>query len=111
MEIGSGVFDIYHRGAFGVARFDKLGNAKALEREAGNRDRLHVFFVYVPYILLDNPSPWQPSDLFIFLTPMEKEVMYVSPQVEVLEVEVEKGFAASYKDGTEQYVPDSEDEF
>ena len=42
---------------------------------------------------------------------MEKEVMYVSPQVEIIEVEVEKGFAASYKDGTEQYVPDSEDEF
>ena len=26
---------------------------------------------------------------------MEKEILYVAPQVEVLEVEVEKGFAAS----------------
>ena len=41
---------------------------------------------------------------------MEKEFLYVVPQVEVLEVEIEKGFAAS-GGGTEQYEPDNEDEF
>ena len=41
---------------------------------------------------------------------MEKEfaeeeinVWYQSPQVEIIEVEVEKGFASSFKDGTEGY--------
>ncbi len=35
---------------------------------------------------------------------MEKDIMYESPQVEVIEVEVEKGFAASLdaEDLTEQ---------
>lgn len=37
-------------------------------------------------------------------------MLYVSPQVEVLEVEVEKGFATS-PGGTEKYEPDTEDEF
>lgn len=30
---------------------------------------------------------------------MEKEILYVAPQVEVIEVEVEKGFAASPNNG------------
>jgi len=34
---------IYHRGAFGVARFDKSGSSRALTREASDRDWLHVF--------------------------------------------------------------------
>lgn len=41
---------IYHRGAFGVARFDKSGNSRASTREASDRDWLHVFFVYVCYL-------------------------------------------------------------
>jgi len=41
---------IYYRGAFGVARFDKQGNSRALTREAG--DRLAPrFFVYVRVVL------------------------------------------------------------
>ena len=32
---------------------------------------------------------------------MEKEILYVTPQVEVLEVEVEKGFTASLENGGE----------
>ena len=32
---------------------------------------------------------------------MEKEILYVAPLVEVLEVEVEKGFAMSGEDGNE----------
>ena len=42
---------IHHRGAFGVARFDKQGNSRALTREAS--DRLAPrFFVYVRIILI-----------------------------------------------------------
>lgn len=41
---------------------------------------------------------------------MEKEMSYVSPKVEVLEVLVEKGFTISGS-GTEQYEPDTEDGF
>ena len=37
---------IHHRGAFGVARFDRQGNAKALTREAGTEPAPR-FFVYV----------------------------------------------------------------
>lgn len=28
---------------------------------------------------------------------MEKEILYVAPQVEIIEVEVEKGFAVTYE--------------
>ena len=36
---------------------------------------------------------------------MEKEVMYVAPVVEIIEVEVEKGFAASYTAETPGWQP------
>ena len=32
---------------------------------------------------------------------MEKSKIYVSPQIEVLEIEIEKGFAASYSEDSE----------
>lgn len=34
---------------------------------------------------------------------MEKEILYVPPQVEVIEVEVEKGFAQSNTEGFGNY--------
>ena len=45
---------IYHRGAFGVARFDRQGNAKTLTREAS--DRLAPrFFCICTFLHLINP--------------------------------------------------------
>ena len=37
------------RGAFSVARFDNLGNARAYESWNEHQDWLHVFYVYVNY--------------------------------------------------------------
>lgn len=36
---------IHRRGAFGVARFDRLGNARALMRGTSDRYSSHAFFV------------------------------------------------------------------
>lgn len=40
---------------------------------------------------------------------MEKELVYVAPQVEVIEVEVEKGFATSPYGSFESIYEDSEE--
>ena len=46
---------IYHRGAFGVARFDQSGIAKALTRGTGTDGSTFLFCIwsiYLPYILI-----------------------------------------------------------
>ena len=66
MGSSSGMLDIYiyHRGAFGVARFDRQGNAKALTREASDRELAPRFFVYVRFVFNRLISSlWRPSDI------------------------------------------------
>ncbi len=54
----------YRRGAFGVARFDRQGNAKALTREASDRELAPRFFVYVRFVFNRLISSlWRPSDI------------------------------------------------
>ena len=86
---------IHHRGAFSVARFDKLGNAKALHREASDRDWLHVFFVYVLSLFRQTVAVVAKQHNTIYIIFMREMNGYEAPQVEIIEVEVEKGFATS----------------
>ena len=90
---------IYHRGAFGVARFDKQGNSRALTREASDRELAPRFFLYMYVILiLQIRSLRQPVAQNHVFMEMKEFLSYEAPVVKVIEVEVEKGFAASNED-------------
>ena len=43
----------HQRGAFDVARFDNLGNAKAFTQWNERQDWLHVFYAYMSYLKFD----------------------------------------------------------
>ena len=52
---------IYHRGAFGVARFDKQGNSGASIRGTGTDGSTFLFCIcsiYLPYILIKTLHRW-----------------------------------------------------
>ena len=62
-------------------------------------DGLHVFYLYVCFFLF-NFDAEAPSFTIVILTMKKMELMknaaeYIAPQVNVIEVEVEKGFAVS----------------
>lgn len=87
---------IYHRGAFGVARFDKSGSSRALTREASDRELAPRFFCICTYRLnLLICSLRQPVAQNHVIMEMKEFLGYVAPVVKVIEVEVEKGFATS----------------
>ena len=47
---GKGNLYTHQRGAFDVARFDNLGNAKAFTQWNERQDWLHVFYAYTSYL-------------------------------------------------------------
>ena len=87
---------IYHRGAFGVARFDKSGNSRASTREASDRAGSTFFCICIVDVLFTNVIfiP-EPNNEKIYNEIMKELENYEAPVVEVIEVEVEKGFATS----------------
>ena len=73
-----------------------VGNSQAPEIVKRATDGLHVFvYMYLSSFIFVNsmPKPHR-TNAFIIMKKMEF-VKYDAPQVEVIEVEVEKGFAAS----------------
>ena len=60
--------------------------------ELDEQDKSHTFFLSFNQLTSETYKR-------IVYIPMKKEVMYEVPQVEVIEVEVEKGFAASNGEG------------
>ena len=87
---------IYHRGAFGVARFDWSGSSRALRREASDRELAPRFFCICTYhlnlLICSLRQPVAQNHVFM---DMKEFLSYVAPVVRVIEVEVEKGFATS----------------
>ena len=76
------------RGASALLVSTGWANLRSLRSEASDRIGLHVFFVLYGY---------KESIAYLFLFFMDKEIMYVyeTPQVEIIKVEVEKGFATT----------------
>ena len=99
MGVRSGVYVIFIIvGLSALLVSTKRGNSRALTREASDRDWLHVFFVYVRFILIYCILHCGSLVIFNVMMLMEKVYGYEAPVVEIIEVEVEKGFAASTED-------------
>ena len=95
MGMCSGASDIYIIvGLSALLVSTKRGSSRALTREASDRELAPRFFCICTFYYLTIRSPWQPSDILFFMR-MEKNDNYEAPVVEIIEVEVEKGFATS----------------
>ena len=88
---------------FGVARFDNEGNFQdALSSEASDEWASRFLFICTWYTIFNfdaKPVVHSINKIMVMFELLNAEAMYEAPRVEMIEVQVEKGFAASNNEG------------
>ena len=88
---------------FGVARFDNEGNFQdALSSEASDEWASRFLFICTWYTIFNfdaKPVVHSINKIMVMFELLNAGAMYEAPLVEMIEVQVEKGFAASNNEG------------